>query len=99
MAPEPLLLQEKATAACDVRSVVVTVMELMSGEDPWNIAEHDDEPPLVIKAHMKEQKVLPVCSKYEFPLFTSCLNYDLHQRSSARETLLYASNALPAASY
>ena len=88
MAPERLLLQEKATAACDVWSVAVTVIELLSGEDPWNIAEHDDEPLLVIKAHMKEQKVLPVCSKYEFPLFMSCLNYDPHQRPSAREILL-----------
>lgn len=87
MAPERLLLQEKATAACDVWSIGITLIELLSGEDPWNLAEQDDEPLLYIKAHMMQQNVLPICAKFEFPLLMSCVDYDQHQRPSARVTL------------
>lgn len=87
MAPERLLLQARATAACDVWSIGITLMELLSGEGPWNLAEQDAEPLLHIRAQMKQQQVLPICVTYEFPVLVSCVDYDPLQRPSARVTL------------
>lgn len=84
MSPETLLENKKSSAASDMWSVGLTLIEWFSGRDPWDLQDQEEEPVMYIRNCMRKQEVPPVLKMNKFPLLLPCLKYDPTDRPSAR---------------
>jgi serine/threonine protein kinase len=87
MAPERLLKQDRATPACDIWSLGITLCEWLTGEDPWNLQEQDDEPTIFIRCTMQRGEKPHVFTVRDLKLLQPCVEYIPSRRPSARHLL------------
>ena len=85
--PERLLRRQRATSACDIWALGVTLAEWFVSSEPWCLLEADDEPLVHITRLMSERKRPPIFEANNLDILQQCVDYDPAQRPNAEKIL------------
>ena len=81
MAPEKLMKNKKGSQSSDIWSLAITLLEWLSGGDPWDLANQDEDPVTYIRACIDNNELPPISRK--FPLLLPALQYNPNERPTA----------------